>query len=51
MDVNGKPDMTSFAVSKLGECRFIRLTQTSKYHTGGDYLIIYAFDISGTLLE
>jgi hypothetical protein len=41
----------SFAVSKLAECRFIRLTQTGENHDGDDKLEICAFEFFGTLLE
>jgi hypothetical protein len=41
----------SFAVSKLAECRFIRLTQTGRRHCGDDNLLIFAFEFFGTLLE
>jgi hypothetical protein len=43
--------MASFAVSKSAECRFIRLTQTSKNDCGDDCLIIQAFEFFRTLLE
>jgi hypothetical protein len=36
----------SFTVSKPAECRFIRLTQTGKNHTGADYVELF-----GTLSE
>jgi hypothetical protein len=41
----------SFAVSNSAECRFIRLTQTGKSHSGNDYLQNCAFEVFGTLLE
>jgi hypothetical protein len=44
-------DIASFAVANSAECRFIRLTQTSKDHNGDDCLGIYALDFFGTLLE
>jgi hypothetical protein len=43
--------MASFAVSNSAECRSIRLTQTGKNHRGDDYLVIWAFEVFGTLLE
>jgi hypothetical protein len=39
----------SFAVSKSADCRFIRLTQTSKNHLAGDSLYIRAFEFFGTV--
>jgi hypothetical protein len=44
-------NQASFAVSKSGESRFIRLTQTGKNHGGNDNLLIHAFEVFGTLLE
>jgi hypothetical protein len=44
-------NIASFAVSKSGECRFIRLTQTGKNHKGFYQLSIRAFEVFGTLLE
>jgi hypothetical protein len=41
----------SFAVSNLAECRFIRLTQTNKRHSGGDQLPLSAVEFFGTLCE
>jgi hypothetical protein len=41
----------SFAVSNSAECRFIRLTQTGKNHSGNDYLHIRAVEFFGNLLE
>jgi hypothetical protein len=35
----------------FAECRFIRLIQTGKKHNGGDYLVVRAFEIFGSLLE
>jgi hypothetical protein len=43
--------VASFAVSNSAECRFIRLTQTDKNHFGGDFLVIYAIEVFGALLE
>jgi uncharacterized coiled-coil protein SlyX len=61
-DFSDGRETVSFAVSKLAECRFIRLTQTGKNHYGYDYsrsgqidrsneLAIFAFEFFGTLLE
>jgi hypothetical protein len=43
----------SFAVSKTGECRFIRLTETGKTHPPfpGDSLLLCAVEFFGTLSE
>jgi hypothetical protein len=41
----------SFAVEDSAECRFIRLTQTGKNHFGNEFLLIWAFEFFGTLLE
>jgi hypothetical protein len=43
--------MASFAVSKLAECRFIRLTQTGKRYDANGYLSMKAFEFFGTLVE
>jgi hypothetical protein len=40
-----------FAPSQSGECRFTRLTQTAKNHSGNDHLAIGAFEFFETLLE
>jgi hypothetical protein len=34
-----------------GECRFIRLVKIGRNHGGSDLLMIYAWEISGTLVE
>jgi hypothetical protein len=39
----------SFDVSHSAECRFIRLTQTGKNHSGKDWLRIHAVEFFGTL--
>jgi hypothetical protein len=44
-------ETASFAVSNAAKCRFIRLTQTGKNHNENDFLVIYAFEVFGTLLE
>jgi hypothetical protein len=41
----------SFTVSKLEDCRFIRLTQTGESHNGRDDLAVSAFEVFGALLE
>jgi hypothetical protein len=41
----------SFSVSNSAECRFIRLTQTGKTHSGRGILTLRAFEVFGTLLE
>jgi hypothetical protein len=50
-DFNGGLPTASFAVSKLAECRFIRLTQTGTNHGRCDLLAIRAFEVFGTLIE
>jgi hypothetical protein len=47
-ETDGRGD-GSFAVSNSVECRFVRLTQTSKNSYGSNCLAIYAFEIFGTL--
>jgi hypothetical protein len=42
---------TSFPLSRVAKCRFIRLTQTGTSGVGNDQLGIYAFEVFGTLLE
>jgi hypothetical protein len=49
-DLKEKPHTASLAVSN-SECRFIRLTQTSKNHYLDDELWCPAFEFFGTLLE
>jgi hypothetical protein len=41
----------TFPVSASGEYRFIRLRQTGKNANGSDYLILFALEIFGELLE
>jgi hypothetical protein len=41
----------SFALAKPTECRFIRLTQTGRDHSGNNSLRISAVEVFGTLLE
>jgi hypothetical protein len=41
----------SFAFSKPGECRFVRLTQTGKTDDGNDQLVIESVEFFGTLIE
>jgi hypothetical protein len=41
----------SFPISNPTECRFIRLIQAGKNHTGDDQLNIYSFEVFGTLHE
>jgi hypothetical protein len=41
----------SFAVSKSAECRFIRLSEIGKNHSGNDSLRIRAFEFFGTLFS
>jgi hypothetical protein len=41
----------TFSVEKSAACRFIRLRQTGKSAYGNDYLILYAFEIFGELIE
>jgi hypothetical protein len=50
-DLNGWHVVASFPVSNSGKCRFIRLTQIGKNHSGFDDLVFSAFDIFGTLVE
>jgi uncharacterized coiled-coil protein SlyX len=45
------PGTASFAVSKLAECRFIRLTQTGKNREGTDSLQLRAIEFFGSLIE
>jgi hypothetical protein len=44
-------NIASFAVSKLVECRFIRLTQTGENHYDDDQLAMLAFEVFGRLIE
>jgi hypothetical protein len=50
-DLKASPSVTSFAVSKSAECRFIRLTQTGPNHNQTNELRIFVFEVFGTLLE
>jgi hypothetical protein len=43
-------ETASFAVSNSDECRFIRLTQTSKNNSGRHNLAITGFAFFGTVL-
>jgi hypothetical protein len=40
-----------FTVSQSDKSRFIRLRQTGKNARGDDYLILYAFELFGQLIE
>jgi hypothetical protein len=50
-DFKAGSSTASFAVAKLAECRFIRLTQTGMNYVGYHYMTIYACEFFGTLLE
>jgi hypothetical protein len=41
----------TFTVSQSNESRFIRLRQIGKNAAGNDYLILYAFELFGQLIE
>jgi hypothetical protein len=41
----------SFAASHSGECRFIRVTQTGRQHSGDHRLTLRSFEFFGTLQE
>jgi hypothetical protein len=50
-ELNGPNRIRSFPVSDVEECRYIRLRQTGKNHSGTDFLIFSAFEVFGTLFE
>jgi hypothetical protein len=41
----------TFAVAQSSDCRFVRLRQTGKNAKGDDYLLLYAFEIFGQLID
>jgi hypothetical protein len=43
--------IATFPVSSSGEYRFIRLRQTGKNARGNDYLILFAFEVFGDLVD
>jgi hypothetical protein len=47
-DLNGLSLIRSFSISKLIECRFIRLRQTGKNHKNSDVLAFYHFELFGS---
>jgi hypothetical protein len=49
--LQGNWDVVSFTMSRFGEWRFIRLTQTDKTHYGTHFLSMDGFELFGTLLE
>jgi Ras-related protein Rab-7A len=50
-DLNVKPNLFTFGLTGSSEYCFIRLTQTSTNHGGGDILSIGMFELFGTILE
>jgi hypothetical protein len=48
---NSTRPIGTFSVDKSADCRFIRLRQTGKSAYGADYLILFAFEIFGQLIE
>jgi hypothetical protein len=50
-DLNGSLVIHSFSISKSIESRFVRLRQTGKNHANNDVLILYHFDLFGTLSD
>jgi hypothetical protein len=50
-EFRGKWNRASFAISKPGECRFIRLAQTGKNHDGTNVLFLGGVEFFGTLSE
>jgi hypothetical protein len=48
---NDQHRIGTFRVSDSQECRFIRIQQTGKNSGGQDYLVLYAFEIFGRLIE
>jgi hypothetical protein len=49
--LNGKLFGGTFAVAGCGECRFIRLVNIGRNHSGRDTLWITAWEILGSLIE
>jgi hypothetical protein len=49
--LNGKYFTGTFAVAGGGECRFIRLVNMGRTHSGHDTLLISAWEIFGSLVE
>jgi hypothetical protein len=48
---NSSHPIGTFSVLRSSECRFIRVRQTGKNAQGNDYLILFAFEIFGQLIE
>jgi hypothetical protein len=49
--LNGRWFTATFAVAGGGECRFIRLVNIGRNHSGNDCLMITAWDIFGNLMD
>jgi hypothetical protein len=49
--LNGKPFTRTFAVAPGRPCRFIRLVNIGRSHSGDDRLSLSAFELFGSLLE
>jgi hypothetical protein len=49
--LNGDYFTCTFPVTGSGECRFIRLVNIGRNHSGNDYLWISAWEIFGCLIE
>jgi hypothetical protein len=50
-DLNERLLIHTFSISTSIECRFIRLRQTGMNHANNDVLILYHFDVFGTLCD
>jgi hypothetical protein len=50
-NLNADHSVATFPVANAVECCFIRLTQAGKNRLGNDQLVIWAFEIFGTLFE
>jgi hypothetical protein len=49
--LNGSSFTGTFVTAGGGPCRFIRLVQIGRNHSGHDTLLISAWEIFGTLIE
>jgi hypothetical protein len=50
-DFRNKPEKASFPTLDQSEARYIRLTQTAPNYLGVNWLLVYDFELFGTLVE
>jgi hypothetical protein len=50
-DLNGKNIITTFSISRREVCRFLRLVNIGRTHSGDEALIISSFEVFGCVIE